>query len=86
MVLLALLTNFEGMQDQKRGLEEEEEELEKTHCGIKSFKSPKTVHKTGKDWVGVMKSSKEGCRGKAAEQSPALPRNEGKKQKAARKL
>eukprot|EP00961_Rhodomonas_salina_P015422 207060-Rhodomonas_salina.1 len=43
MVLSTLLTNFEGMQDQKRGHEEEEEELEKTHCGVESFKSPTTA-------------------------------------------
>eukprot|EP00961_Rhodomonas_salina_P071891 965533-Rhodomonas_salina.1 len=31
MVLSALLTNFEGMQGRKRGREEEDDELEKTH-------------------------------------------------------
>eukprot|EP00961_Rhodomonas_salina_P081674 1098041-Rhodomonas_salina.1 len=86
MVLSALLTNFEGMHDRTRGREEEEEELEKTHRSIESFKSPKTVRKTGKDWAGVMKSSKAGSGERAAEQSPALPRSEGKKPKAARKL
>eukprot|EP00961_Rhodomonas_salina_P283615 3833319-Rhodomonas_salina.1 len=47
MVLSALLTNFEGMQGRKRGREEEDDELEKTRSGPESFKSPRTVRKTG---------------------------------------
>eukprot|EP00961_Rhodomonas_salina_P209344 2825944-Rhodomonas_salina.1 len=83
MVLSALLTNFEGLQGRKRGSEDEDEARERMCSSHESFKSPKTVRKTG---AGGVKSGKAGCGGKAVEESPGLPRSEGKKPKAARML